>query len=548
MMHDASYGNLQEEVETWRTVFRCLPDGVMVSDQQGKVLFSNPIAEKLFGTDPEGVSPAECRAITGCHLPDKVTPYPPEQLPLARAVRGEEVTDEVIFVQNARQPVGAWISVSSGPLRDGAGAIRGGVATFRDINDCKQTLEKIALAPSRLRGIGEPPAGPRFTDYFQHFAQVIESAEPLCRAVEQTADSVVITDKRGIIEYVNPAFEVTTGYNREEVLGRSPAVLKSGRHEAEFYRKLWNQILAGQPFRGTIINRKKTGELYWSEQTITPMKNNDGDITHFVSVLKDITELRKKHEQEFFIRLAREVQQRFYNVAAAVPGFDIAAAAYPADETGGDCLDLISLPDGCLGIVVGDVSGHGIGSALVMAETRAYVRSFVKTASDVGEILTQVNRELVEDLEGGRSVTLLLARLDPRTRSLVYASAGHVPGFLLGRSGEVASVMEPTGPPLGFFRDSEFSSSDVIPLHPEELLLLLTDGITESSAPDNTEFGAERAIKYACSHRHEPARQIVEGLYQATRAFAAGQTQRDDITLAVLKVNEESPGIMKKKA
>jgi PAS domain S-box-containing protein len=536
MMHETPYKSLQEEVETWRTLFNSLADGVIVSDQQGKVLFSNPVAEQLLGTDAKGVGPAVCGAITGCHLPDKVTPYPPEQLPLARALRGENVTDEVVFVQNRHRPVGTWISVSGGPLRDDAGAIRGGVAIFRDLSDCKQALEKIALAPSRLRQSGEPAAGWQFRDYFQHFAQAIESAEPLCRAVEQTADSVIITDKRGIIEYVNPAFEVTTGYNREEVLGGSPAILKSGKHDAEFYRKLWSQILAGQPFRGTIINRKKTGELYWAEQTITPMKDKDGNITHFVSVLKDITELRKKHEQEFFIRLAREVQQRFYNVAAAVPGFDIAAAAYPADETGGDCLDLISLPDGQLGIVVGDVSGHGIGSALVMAETRAYVRSFVKTASDVGEILTQVNRELVEDLEGGRSVTLLLARLDPRARSLVYASAGHVPGFLLGSSGEVASVMEPTGPPLGFFRDAEFSSSGVIPLHPEELLLLLTDGITESSAPDNTEFGAERAIDYVCSHRHKPARQIVEGLYQATRAFAAGQTQRDDVTLAVVKV------------
>jgi len=440
-------------------------------------------------------------------------------------------------VQNRHRPVGAWISVSSGPLRDDAGAIRGGVAIFRDLSECKQALEKIALAPSRLWENGEPPVGYRFRDYFQHFAQVVESAEPLCRAVEQTADSVVITDKRGIIEYVNPAFEVTTGYKREEALGRSPAVLKSGKHDAEFYGKLWSQILAGQPFRGTIINRKKTGELYWAEQTITPMKDRNGNITHFVSVLKDITELRKKHEQEFFIRLAREVQQRFYNVAAAVLGFDIAAAAYPAGETGGDCLDLIPMPDGRLGIVVGDVSGHGIGSALVMAGTRAYLRSFAKAGLGVGEILTRVNRELATDLGGAHLVTLLLVLLDPRARQLVYASAGHVPGFRLGSSGEIACVLEANGPPLGFFPDHVFPCSDVIPLAPQEIVLLLTDGITEAVSADTTEFGVERAIEYVRSHRHETARQLVEGLYQATEAFAAGQPQHDDVTLAVVKVN-----------
>jgi serine phosphatase RsbU (regulator of sigma subunit) len=175
------------------------------------------------------------------------------------------------------------------------------------------------------------------------------------------------------------------------------------------------------------------------------------------------------------------------------------------------------------------------------------VRSFLKTASDAGEILTQVNRELVEDLEGGRSVTLLLARFDPHTRSLVYASAGHVPGFLLGSSGEAASVMEATGPPLGLFPDCEFSTSDVIPLDPGKILLLLTDGVTESTAPDNTEFGAKQAIEYVRSHRHESARQIVEGLHRRIRAFAAHQPQRDDITLAVLKVDQESYNIENQK-
>lgn len=535
-----SWENLQEELDAWRATFRSLPDGVVVADREGKVLFSNPVAERLLGIGSQDMSPAAGRRVSGYYFPDKVTPYSSEHLPLARAMRGETVTDEVIFLRNAHRPAGAWVSVSTRSLRNSAGSICGGVAVFRDITGYQQALERITLETMPLRGTRKPAADSRFTDHSQHLAQFMESFAPLLRAVEQTADSVVITDKQGIIEYVNPAFEVTTGYGRDEALGRSPAILKSGKHDAEFYKKLWSRILGGQPFRGTIINRKKTGELYWSEQTITPMKDKHGETTHFVSVLKDITELRKRHEQEFHIGLAREVQQRFYNVAASVPGFDIAAAAYPADETGGDCLDLISLPDGCLGIVVGDVSGHGIGSALVMAETRAYLRSFMKSASDVGEILTQVNRELVEDLEGGRSVTLLLARIDPHTRSLVYASAGHVPGFLLDSSGELASVMEATGPPLGFFGDYKFPSSDVIPLDPGKIVLLLTDGMTESTAPDNLEFGAKRAIEYVRSHQHEPARQIAEGLYQATRAFAAHQPQRDDITLAVLKVDRES--------
>ena len=154
----------------------------------------------------------------------------------------------------------------------------------------------------------------------------------MTRAVEQTADSVVVTDKHGVIEYVNPAFEATTGYVREEAVGRTMAILKSGQHDPDFYKGLWNELLQGRTFRGTLVNRKKVGELYWAEQTISPIRDDEGEITQFVSVLKDVTELRRKHEQEVQLRLAREVQQRFYAAPMAFPGLDLAAASVPSER------------------------------------------------------------------------------------------------------------------------------------------------------------------------------------------------------------------------
>lgn len=372
----------------------------------------------------------------------------------------------------------------------------------------------------------------------QHFGRFSDSSASLGQAVEQTADSVIITNKQGFIEYVNPAFETTTGYSREDALGKTPRILKSGEHNQEFYQQLWNRILSGQPYRGTIINRKKTGELYWSEQTITPMKDDDGKITHFVSVLKDVTEQIQQREHEVEMRLARAVQQRFYRRSATLPGFDICTVAHPANETGGDYVDLIPMPDDCLGIAIGDVGGHGFDSALVMAETRAYLRAFARTSRDLGEILTQVNRALLEDFEETKYVTLLLACIDPRQRSLVYANAGHVSGYLLRNSGEVGYVMESLNLPLGFFPDARYSASEVIPLESGEIVALLTDGITEMAAPGEVEFfEARRAIAYIGEHRQESAQQIVEGLYQAARTFAEDQPQKDDVSLIVFKVN-----------
>ncbi len=120
--------------------------------------------------------------------------------------------------------------------------------------------------------------------------------QKLSSVVEQTADQVLITNKEGIIEYVNPAFEEKTGYSKEEVLGKTPRFLKSGQHNLQFYRTLWAIILSGQTFRSVLVNRKKNGELYYESKTITPIKDSRGQITHFVSTGKDITN-RKQVEQ-----------------------------------------------------------------------------------------------------------------------------------------------------------------------------------------------------------------------------------------------------------
>ena len=115
----------------------------------------------------------------------------------------------------------------------------------------------------------------------------------LYRAIEQSAHMVVISDGSGVIEYVNPAFEETTGYSRVEVMGKTPRILKSGEQSPAMYRDLWETIRAGKVFRGVLINRKKSGESYIAEKTITPVRNAEGEVTHFISNDNDITEQRR---------------------------------------------------------------------------------------------------------------------------------------------------------------------------------------------------------------------------------------------------------------
>ena len=168
------------------------------------------------------------------------------------------------------------------------------------------------------------------------------------------------------------------------------------------------------------------------------------------------------------LRLARGVQQRFYTRPISIPGFDIDAATYPADETGGDYFDMIPVGDNDLYVGIGDISGHGLGSAILMALMRAHVRSFAELQLGPAEMLARTNRMLMADLEHGQYATLLLLRLGHARSSLIYSSAGHPPGFLLNCNGEVEHVLDSTAVPLGLFDSCEFPTIEV-PLRPPQI-------------------------------------------------------------------------------
>ncbi len=132
----------------------------------------------------------------------------------------------------------------------------------------------------------------------------------LSRAMEQTADLVMITDPEGYLEYVNPAFEALTGYSKQEVVGRKSNFVKSGHHPPQFYEQLWKTIQAGQVFRHIFVNKKRNGELYYEEKIISPVKDEQGQVTHFVSTGRDVTALRQAEES---LRASERERTRFAN-------------------------------------------------------------------------------------------------------------------------------------------------------------------------------------------------------------------------------------------
>jgi len=150
----------------------------------------------------------------------------------------------------------------------------------------------------------------------------------LWRAVEQSADLVMITDREGMIEYVNPAFEAVSGYSSGELIGKTPRVLKSGQQNSELYKELWQTILSGNVFRCTVVNRKKNGDVFVAEKTITPLRDGEGRITHFISNDRDITDRRRLENQlqqaqkmDAIGRLAGGVAHDFNNLLMVISSY-----------------------------------------------------------------------------------------------------------------------------------------------------------------------------------------------------------------------------------
>ncbi|WP_020473661.1 SpoIIE family protein phosphatase [Zavarzinella formosa] len=258
-----------------------------------------------------------------------------------------------------------------------------------------------------------------------------------------------------------------------------------------------------------------------------------GQITQFIERRRAEHTIRDRNRE---LDLARHIQQGLLPTTMPVmPGFKFGGACRFCQETGGDYYDCFAIGDTAFGLAIGDASGHGIGAALVMVQARASMRSLALSHDDPGTILARTNRCLAESLPPDHFVTVFLARIDPGTRSLLYCNAGHPSGYILDRHGDVQSVLQSTGMPLGIEPTAELPTAMEITLQPGDLLFLLTDGVTEAFSPEGLPFGIQRALDTVRGHQHETPDEIVQALLRGVAEFSEGQVQLDDLTGVVIK-------------
>ena len=239
------------------SAFNAMRDGIVVADARGRVVEINPSAQNIFqkhedqiiGQDMQQLLPAWIKWNT-----ETSTAF--------------EIDHEVALGEGPNRRI---YSLRIAPILDRIGRVNGHMAIMTDITDQKLAQTQMLLQVTAL-----------------------EAAE----------NGIVITDRKGNVEWVNPAFTRLTGFNREEALGKNPRILKSGKQSLEYYQNLWQIILSGKVWRGEMINRRKDGSEYYEEMTITPLVQPDGVITNFIAIKQDITkrklaeeQLRQAHEQ-----------------------------------------------------------------------------------------------------------------------------------------------------------------------------------------------------------------------------------------------------------
>jgi sigma-B regulation protein RsbU (phosphoserine phosphatase) len=241
----------------------------------------------------------------------------------------------------------------------------------------------------------------------------------------------------------------------------------------------------------------------------------------------------EREQRELLDREAQEAQRiqqaLLPKISPYIPGYCVSGFSIPAGAVGGDWYDFIQLEDGRWGIVLADVSGKGMAAALLMSATRGMLRSLAEACCSPSEVLTRLNRLLVQDLPSGKFVTLIYGVFDPKKGQLTFANAGHLPPLVLTKAGPKFVETE-AGLPLGL-GCGEFSES-TIQLEPEARLVFYSDGITEATDPAGEEFGSEGLRIHLRGQSGSP-----QSLLETVRRFANGRGLADDATVVMIRAS-----------
>lgn len=373
------------------------------------------------------------------------------------------------------------------------------------------------------------------TDRKMAASKLRKSEEKFRRIVETAGEGYVLfNDDFKIIDF-NDAYRKMLGYSAAELLGKCPFDIASDDFRefmianketimTQEYRKIEGCLVAKDGRHIPILSHGST------------LRSDQGEIIGNMAFITDMTEHKKA------LMLAGEVQKSLLpQEKPMVKGLDIAGKTISCDEIGGDYYDFISRQksgSGPFNVVVGDISGHGVDSALLMTTARAFLRMRASQPGTISEIISSMNHHLVKDvLETSRFMTLFYLSLNPEQKSIEWVRAGHDPALLYDPLQDSFEELKGSGIALGVADDITYHVNRRTDLANDQIIAVGTDGIWESFNPEGEMFGKDRFKKIIRENAHQSASNILEMVYEELRQFTAGRKSEDDITLVIIKAN-----------
>ncbi|MBT8355987.1 MAG: SpoIIE family protein phosphatase [Desulfofustis sp.] len=362
-----------------------------------------------------------------------------------------------------------------------------------------------------------------------------KSEEKFRRIVETAGEGFVLMDEELKIVDVNNAYCKMIGFSREELIGRHVLDLATDQFRSFMIANKEKYLAREQ--------RNLEGELVSKEDRIIPvlihgstLRDDHGKAIGNMAFVTDMTEHKKA------LMLAGEVQKSMLPTEMPdVRGLDIAGRNVSCDEIGGDYYDFIWRPDSAkkmFSIVVGDISGHGVDSALLMTTARAFLRMRASQPGSISEIVTAMNDHLAQDtIDTGKFMTLFCLTIDPEGQFLEWVRAGHDPALVYSPQMDTFEELKGSGIALGVTDGFQYTENRKTGLQNGQVIAIGTDGIWEAFNTEGEMFGKERYQKIIRDNCQKSAAEILDSVYRELNEFTFGKKSEDDITLVIVKLN-----------
>ena len=376
------------------------------------------------------------------------------------------------------------------------------------------------------------------------------------------AEGVTIADARlpyRPLIYANEGFERITGYPVAEVLGRNCRFLQGPRTDPGAVAEIRAAVAEQRECVVEILNYRKDQTTFWNRLSITPVRDHAGTVTHYIGVQSDVTARREteqalrrsKEALEQDMRLAARIQQALLPPAdMQLRGFRLAHAFRPCTDLAGDTVGIVPLPRGHVGLYLLDVSGHGVGAALLSFTLSHLLSPSLEGAllvEDTGagpdiilpsRVAERLNRQFPMD-RTRQYFTLVYGILDESSGQFRYVMAGHPIPVLLPK-GAAPAPINGSGLPIGMIEEARFED-ETVTLRTGDRLYFYTDGVTEALNAAEQEFGYAGLVAEIDRHRDRPLREGLDLIADRVRDWSGGQL-RDDVSLLAVERIAETPG------